>query len=248
MDACSNLIIAETISAAWIEVLRHLLNCGGHCYNLVVQVRAPLSRDISFEESLDTLCMDNNLLTIKHIAYTIFPKSLCDIYGNNYIRFFDKYINRVFPVIKTSWGTYFHRMINWTADHGRPPKNQLQGIIEAINERERIHKSAYTIQIGSPWMHFGRVRGAPCLNYISLQLQENRVMNLMAVFRNHYLFPRIYGNYVGLGQLLEFLCEQTGFNVGMLTSISSHAELSNSGRPPRPEIRQFLDHHAPQSV
>jgi hypothetical protein len=246
MDAYGKLIISETISTAWIEVLNHLLSCNGHCYNLIVQIKNPIQRNIEFEKDLDMLCRQYELLTIKHVAYTIFPKTLWQIYKGNHNRFFKKYVNRVYPYlqnIKRGWGTYFHRMLHWTAEHDNPSKNQLLGIIDAINQRPFIYKAAYTIQIGSPRMNFCRVMGAPCLTNMALQLQENRVMNLMAMFRNHYLFPRIYGNYVGLGQLLEFLCERTGFNVGILTSVSSHVELSSPGNPPMKSIRQFLEIH-----
>lgn len=244
MSAHGNLLLSETISGAWLEVLKHLLACNGHCYNMIVQITNPLQRDVEFENELDCLSRENDLLTIKHVAYTIFPKTLWHIYRGDHDKFFRKYRDRVFPTIKTSWGTYFHRMIHWTSTDGSPGKNQLGDLIEAINRRGRIYKSAYTIQIGSPMMHFARVRGAPCLNYIALQLEENGVINLMAVFRNHYLFPRIYGNYIGLGQLLEFICEQTGFEVGMLTSLSSHAGLSESSRPSQPVLRHLIDRHA----
>lgn len=244
MSAHGRLILSETISGAWIEVLRYLLNCNGHCYNLMVQINDPLQRDGLFEEDLDNLCRQHGLLTIKQVAYTIFPNSLWHkVYYGDREKFFIKYRDRVFPRIKTSWGTYFHRMIHWTSTKKSAGKNQLGDMINLIIERIHIHKSAYTIQIGSPMMHFGRVLGAPCLNYIAFQLEPNRIINLMAVFRNHYLFPRIYGNYLGLGQLLEFICEETGFEVGMLTSISSHAGISLSSEPSRVEIRQFLRNH-----
>jgi thymidylate synthase len=243
MDPQAKLIESDVISSAWLDVLRRLLNSNGHCYNLIVQIKHPLQRNYTFEKELDDLCRRNNLLTTKHVAYTIFPRSLWKIYCGDHEKFFEKYITRVYPRIRTSWGNYFHRMIHWTADHGAPPTNQLSEIIEAIKKSSRIWKAAYTIQITSPMMHFRRVRGAPCLNYIALQLQENRVINLMAVFRNHYLFPRIYGNYIGLGQLLEFICDRTGFEVGVLTCLSSHAGLSESSRPTKFEMRNFLSRY-----
>ena len=244
MYAHAKLIESDIISSAWLEILKYLLGCQGSCYNLIVQIQDPLQRNHIFERELDDLCKRDNLLTIKHVAYTIFPKSLWHIYGGDHEKFFDKYINKVYPKIKTSWGNYFHRMIHWTSSYGSSPINQIEKILVAINESTKIWKSAYTIQITSPTMHLGRVRGAPCLNYITLQLQENKIMNLMAVFRNHYLFPRIYGNYLGLGQLLEFICDRTEFKVGILTCLSSHAGLSESSRPSKIEMRNFLSSHA----
>jgi len=244
MDARAKLIESDAISSAWIEILKYLLDCHGNCYNLIVQIQDPLQCNHIFERELDDLCRANNLLTIKHVAYTIFPKSLWKIYQGDHEKFFDRYISRVYPKIKTSWGNYFHRMINWTPSYGATPINQISKIIIAINESNKIWKSAYTIQITSPMIHLSRVRGAPCLNYITLQLQENKVMNLMAIFRNHYLFPRIYGNYIGLGQLLEFICDRTGFEVGMLTCLSSHAGLAESSRPSKFAMRNFFSNHA----
>jgi hypothetical protein len=68
------------------------------------------------------------------------------------------------------------------------------------------------------------VIGGPCLHYIFLQLDSDlRTMNMLAIYRNHDFANKAYGNYVGLGDLLEFLCYETNFNVGKLTCVSSHA-------------------------
>lgn len=117
-------------------------------------------------------------------------------------------------------------MIGWSLSKYKnvTPLNQLEQIINKINSRQRIYSSAYTIQIANPMDHSTYVIGGPCLHYIFLQLNNNpKTINMLAIYRNHDFAVKAYGNYVGLGNLLEFLCKETNFNIGKLTCVSSHA-------------------------
>ena len=75
--------------------------------------------------------------------------------------------------------------------------------------------------------------GAPCLNYLAFQIEnvgKNRIINLLAVYRNHDFLTRAYGNYFGLGILIAFVSKETNSTVGTLTCISSHAYYSKNKR------------------
>ena len=54
-----------------------------------------------------------------------------------------------------------------------------------------------------------------CLSHVSFSLQKG-VVHMAAIYRNHDLTQRAYGNYVGLGRLLRFVAVQSGWPVGEL--------------------------------
>lgn len=117
-------------------------------------------------------------------------------------------------------------------------ENQLFNIINAINTRERISSSAYTIVIQKPGGETVRPLGSPCLNYLAIQLdREEDNLGILAVYRNHDFFVRAYGNYWGLCNLTNFMARETGFSPGPLTCVSSHAYLKGSKR----NFKRFLD-------
>ncbi len=105
--------------------------------------------------------------------------------------------------------------------------NQLGEIIHMLKDRARTYKAAYTILIQIPGMDGRRIMGGPCLNYVALQLASPRVLNALAVYRNHDFIQRAYGNYLGIGYMMEFICDQTGYSMGRLTCLSSHASVAN---------------------
>jgi thymidylate synthase len=110
-------------------------------------------------------------------------------------------------------------------------ENQLDNIFKAINSRERISKAAYTIVIQKPGGETIRPLGAPCLNYLTIQLHANpKRLNMLALYRNHDFLERAYGNYWGLCNLIRFMARETDFNPGSLTCVSSHAYIANKKR------------------
>jgi hypothetical protein len=73
-------------------------------------------------------------------------------------------------------------------------------------------------------------RGFPCLSHLSFSLL-NGVVNLLAVYRSHDFISRAYGNYLGLGRVLQFVAHESGFPAGELTCVSSSAtaEITRGG-------------------
>jgi hypothetical protein len=85
-----------------------------------------------------------------------------------------------------------------------------------------------------------RIMGGPCLNYVALQLDSPRVLNALAVYRNHDFIQRAYGNYLGLGYVMEFICDQTGYSMGKLNCLSSHTSIANlAGADSWPSIAEI---------
>ena len=227
-----HIIDESSFQEAWLAASMHLSRTGWEAYNLVVTIGDVTAFDPTFHNRICAFCKAHKLLGPKDTAYTIFPHNLYKLVKTGDKLYFEYNRERgLYPrLIRRSnnkWGTYFRRMTHY--DYGDTPINQLQNIISAINSRENIKKAAYTIIIQKPGRETVRPMGAPCLNYIAVQMQEGnpRRMGLLCVYRNQYFLERAYGNYWGLCNLLRFLATETNTSVGPLTCISSHAIVTN---------------------
>ncbi len=80
------------------------------------------------------------------------------------------------------------------------------------------------------------VGGFPCLSHCSFQLDRNARVHALAHYRSQYLVERAYGNYLGLGRLLAYVCAQTGLGLGTLTVVAGYAQV-DAGRT---KIRPIL--------
>jgi thymidylate synthase len=224
-----NLIEAENISKAWLEALNYLLNeCKKeYCTNLMVHIKNPLELDEQIDRLYLRFCKENDLTNQYKVATFIFPQKLYHLYGDARDKIYAKQ-KKIHKVVKGPWGSYFDQMVAWKGSKNDEPFNQVEKIIQLINSRERTYKAAYTIQITNPKFHSNYVIGGPCLRYITLQLnQKNKEMSFLALYRNHDFARRAYGNYIGLGNLLNFMANQTGFRVDTLTCVSSNAYIEN---------------------
>jgi hypothetical protein len=104
-----------------------------------------------------------------------------------------------------------------------------------INTRDKNYGASNTITIPCPNIDSNKIMGAPCLNYVTIQTenvpnQNNiKIINMLAVYRNHDFTRRAYGNYLGLCNLLKYIAHETNSQIGTLTCVSSHAFVSNFG-------------------
>jgi hypothetical protein len=224
-------IIQESFQKAWLEVVMLLIRSHWELRNLVVQIKNPGLIDADFNKRVDEFAKIQNLLPSKHVAYTIFPHGLYR-HGKNADAVFKKYNreNGLYDRLhhrSRDWGTYFRRMTNYETRNG--PVNQVGNIINAIKNRDKISKAAYTIIIQNPGGETIRPLGGPCLNYMAIQAEPGEPigLGLLAVYRNHDFLERAYGNYWGLCNLLAFIVREIGGTICPLTCISSHAFIAN---------------------
>lgn len=109
----------------------------------------------------------------------------------------------------------------------------MGSIIDNINSRSTNYGASYVITIPYPHRDINKLRGAPCLNYITVQVEyaddscTQKQINLLAVYRSHDFLQRAYGNYLGLRNLLKYIAVETSSQVGVLTCVSSRADVSN---------------------
>ena len=222
-----SLIISDSFQEAWAEAIIKLNEHKWEMYNLFVNIKNPNNINSVLNDNISRFLKNYTSFSAKDVAYTIFPHTLYEDY-NNKDDLFANYMSRIYPWTRkkahSGWGTYFQRMVNYEQEG--IIVNQLDNIISAINKRTTTSKGAYTIMIEKPGTETVRKMGAPCLNYIALQLENrdnNKYISLLCVYRNHDFLARTYGNYWGLCNLLLFLSKETNSLPGELTCISSHA-------------------------
>lgn len=191
---------------------------------------------------------------IETVAQTIFPKSLLYKYcreaqdPHQRQQFYDRYMkNKESIRAHNHKGTYFQRLIWWpswdTPEINRV--NQLENIIRKINGGKAsrvVHELAMenpsiegiegaTFYNPDKDRNCSRYMSFPCLSYVSIKPESVEKgggrIHMTALYRNHYFIGRAYGNYLGLGWLLEFLCDATARKPGELLCISSMARLES---------------------
>jgi len=219
-----HVIEAENIKIAYYNAIEFLSNNHWQYFNLIVQVEKPNAFNIENVEEFTEFYRSIGGLTPKVVASTIFPEGMYQS-ARSRNELYNKYETRLYPKAKRGrWGTYFERMINY--NHNSNSINQLENIITKINSRETYQKAAYTIYIQYPGSETTRKIGAPCLNYLAVQIKSGRI-GILSVYRNHDFLTRAFGNYLGLCNLIKFLSLETENEIGMLTCISSHAFIDN---------------------
>jgi hypothetical protein len=234
-------IVAESFQAAWLAAARKVQDNGWKYHNLVVQISDPAHFDSPFHDKFCTFAKGIPVLSPKDVAYTIFPHGL---YQKRRTRkaLYEAYARKGGLYARTlarrphSWGTYFHRMIAYETPAG--PINQLEQIISAVRSDGRVFKGAFSMVIQTPGGETRRRRGGPCLNYIAVQRTEGEdsELGLLCVYRSHDFLERVYGNYWGLCNLLNFMAKESGSKPGALTCISSLAFVPSH----KVEFREFL--------
>lgn len=224
------LIEKECFQDAWLEAANLLMDNHWDLWNLIIHIKHPILMDKDFNNRVTAFAKEHGLITPKGVAYTIFPHKTYKRVQDAQI-LYNSYLKTIYPWTRTrahkGWGTYFYRMINYKTDEGCI--NQLDNIISAINNRVITSRAAYTIVIEKPGGETIKPLGAPCLNYIAVQLEPGEHRNrigLLCVYRNHDFLERAYGNYWGLSNLLYFIARETDSEVGTLTCVSSHAYIS----------------------
>jgi thymidylate synthase len=219
----AQIIITNNCLTAWRDACNHMLVTGDG-FNLFMEIEEPLNfNQGQLNEIIANGILNNSAL--QDVINTIFPYKLFNKRAYNPIEGFyalhEAIYNRgrSFRVRNRSrWGTYFLRFTRF----GRNSFNQLQNIIEAINRRNNNHLACFNMHVTSVELDSNiRKLGGPCLQYIQLS-QENGIINLTAVYRNHDFYEKALGNYIGLARLLEFICNQTNHDMGIITCHSIH--------------------------
>lgn len=169
---------------------------------------------------------------------------------------FDSY-ELMLPLLLTAngnkGGTYFSRMITWPGKEAGGV-NQLADRIRYLRghrSRGVTANNAADIAIGGeadiPDQGLQvyaatdrRQRAFPCLVHIDLTLLSGR-LSMLAVYRHQFLLTKAYGNLIGLSDLLKFLAQQSGFDVGELAVQATLADDERGSYGGRAGVDAILD-------
>ena len=125
-------------------------------------------------------------------------------------------------------GTYFERLVAYPGAQGGV--NQLRRVVDRLRSAARNGRrngNQYELALYHPEKDPYPV-GFPCLSHISITLRGG-VLDATAVYRNQYFLARAYGNFLGIGAVMTFLAAESGFSVGELLCVASHARLEADG-------------------
>ena len=227
----------ETAAQGWSDAVRLLCDAPNHeIVNLSVAITQPLAEEHAVHRAFDSFVAARNkrlastVPPVATVANTIFPASIyCPSRPDAEAHLYQarKRVVERQKRFKKRYETYFDRLIAypWKPE----PINQLERVIGQIRAaKEKGHSNGSLYELALFHAHRdARPQAFPCLSHISLSLVGGTI-HMSAVYRNQYFLQRAYGNYVGLGRLLNFIACETGFECGELLCVSSHAKLDCS--------------------
>lgn len=223
------IISEDDFSVAWANALCALKNNSWDMWNLVVTIKQPDSENNNAIKKLTDFAKSKGLIIPEQVLHTIFPQRIYKKVNKGdrerFYRWYNYFYKSTRKMPHSNWGTYFERMINYRTIDGCD-YDQLGSIIDHINERKHNHGASNIIFVPQIGKDSNRTMGAPCLNYVAVQIESNsekRIISLLAVYRNHDFRERTFGNYWGLCKLLKYICNETDSLMGCITCISSHA-------------------------
>jgi hypothetical protein len=227
----ATLISSETNAEAWLRVMEHLLTCeGGKDFNLIASIHDPCREIPAATRIVDDLAAGLDLKSSMENANSIWPaffarpgRQATEVFGD-----IDRF---VIGTIKKACGnrhdSYIERLVAWRSFEQGEAVPQLQNILSRLKTEVHNHapkSSSYEMSVFSPGLDPGYM-SFPCLSHLSVKYDHRRrVVHLTALYRNHTFLSHAYGNYVGLGRLMAFICAETGTKPGDLVSVSTHAD------------------------
>lgn len=231
---------ARDVSDAWIQSVELISNSRGReAFHHVVTIEQPSTDDQRVREIVNDILIRSRLQSVETVRNTIFPAELA---AKRKPRQLIEMYRRLYPKLrrfpKNRDGTYFGRMV-LPLSGDASVKGQLSIVLDKLARKgDRHFKAIYEMDLsdgGELQIHargkdqrYG-LRGFPCLSYCSFQRDDN-TLHMVAHYRNQYMLERAYGNYLGLGQLLDYVARHSSLATGALTVIAGHALIEGSVR------------------
>jgi thymidylate synthase len=196
-------------------------------FNLITTVDAPCILDDAWLQTYSPRSLGPRFDVLRDVSQTIFPHrmrssthSRAELYAR-YLQHHDR--ARGWSRNRGAWGTYFERLIRF------PPTNvnQLERVISKLNTWQRA-TTAFVFHLSASTIDTPRRLGGPCWHFGEIIWNPGNVLDLIVVYRNHDFFNKALGNFIGLGQLLRFICDETNKQPGALVCHSVHAYSSTS--------------------
>lgn len=213
----------EDALGAWKLGVRRLIAEGGEVNNLITVITAPCNARADWLSDYSPHKVIASADDARDVANTIFPAKLAARVSGR-AELYEQYLLRHdrshrWVRGRHAWGTYFERLVRF------PPTgiNQLERAIQKLSKWQTRNTTGLVFHLASPVTDPPRTRGGPCWHYGELLWNAGDSVDLVAVYRNHDFFNKVLGNFVGLGRLLQFICNEAGKQPGRLVCHSVHA-------------------------
>lgn len=233
----AHVVNQDTSLDAWVAGANILINAGGKLSNLITTIHKPCLIDSNWLVERSPHIFSDKGNDIRDVANTIFPEKLA-MRTPDRSNLYKMYLHRHDRVHRWkrgrhAWGTYFERLIRF------PPTdvNQLERVIEKLLTWPTRNTTGLVFHLSSPVIDAPRTRGGPCWQYAELLWNSDDIIDLVAVYRNHDFHNKVLGNFIGLGRLLQFICDQSQKRPGKLICHSVHAYCDSSIRILRDMVR-----------
>jgi thymidylate synthase len=208
---------------AWRDGVEKLTAANGEICNLLTTIANPTQLDANWITEHTPQIYGGGYDDIRDVVDTIFPISLAERFTDRQ-QLRTEYLKRHARAMRFTrnrgrWGTYFERLISFPPDG----TNQLDTAIEKLINWPQRNTTGLVFHLSSPAIDRPRTRGGPCWHFGEILWHPKDVLDLVVVYRNHDFFNKALGNFIGLGQLLKFICDQSGKSPGRLVCHSVHA-------------------------
>jgi hypothetical protein len=206
-------VAGATALDAWRLGAAAVLN-DGEVFNLFTVIEQPAAFDpdwlIPFSPRHRGLAGDD----LREVIKTIFPYDLARRFAQR-ADLYDQYLRRHDRAMKFvrnrgAWGTYFERLVRFP---GHPETNQLETVIQKLLHWQTRSGTGLVFHLSTPARDTPRTRGGPCWQFGEIVWHTGNRLDLVVVYRNHDFFNKALGNFIGLGQLLNFICIASNKNV-----------------------------------
>ena len=227
---------SETSAHGWVDAMEYLVECdGGKDFNLVIAIQKPCVEIPEATRAIDELAKALGLKSTMENANAIWPSFFARPNRKSAEVFADMERYAI-PAIKSACrnrhDSYVERLVAWRSVESAAPVPQLQNVLARIKSEQRNSapkSSSYEVSVYSPGLDSGYM-SFPCLSHLSFKYDHRRgLLHLTALYRNHTYLSHAYGNFIGLGRLIQFVCRETETSPGELVSISTHADAEIGG-------------------
>lgn len=240
-------IEAGSISEGWLLGARALLaRKPSRVNHLLIRMATPLPEDAELRGRLDALHAQFDFQEIDEVRNTIFPLDLArDTDGPDELAAAYREMYEFLKQLGSPHGTYFGRIVAYPRRKGAKAKpgaavagddgrremgNQLSDTIEKLSKARtgQRWRATYEVGIYCEEEDRGIKRSFPCMSHLAFQREGDR-LDCLATYRSHDLAHKAYGNYLGLGELQEYVARESGFEPGELAVFAGHAFIDLHG-------------------
>lgn len=254
MKSLGRIISARNVSAGWSQSVSAAISAPQHkLLHSAVVLADPTGEDPQVRAAVDEMLIARKLAPVETVANTIFPASLA-ARCKDVDQLSDRY-RRIYPRLRKEHrrnrrGTYFGRLVDYPGVDGKGQLSRLVRLIDREAKKQR-RVALYEMSPANPAEDLelildddtpereetvsesssvytpakdGQPFGFPCLTQLSFQLDGDQLHGL-ALYRSQYLVERAYGNYLGIGRLLDYISSSVGLECGQLMIIAGYAQI-----------------------